>query len=364
MVTISLRRAYSSFATHVLDIPPRLLALMSFMPLLICPLVLPRGASTNYLLTVLTFANLSAIFAASWDLLVGRCGQISLGHAVFFGIGAYVTALLWVYQNWPIYVTIPAAVVVTALASLLVGFPCLRIRGPYLALVSMAIPLILQSLIFYNKKLTGGENGLMMPTRARFFPDLNIFDVRIAEYYLTLLIAAVSAIVIYKIATSRTGIVFVSILDDELASKACGINVTKYKMLAFALSAVFAGLAGAVYTHILVVASPFSLSATRSFLVVIMTVFGGLGSIYGAIIGAYSIHFLDSYFLRVTVDIPFEWHPLIFIAIVVIFVIKWPRGVGRFIVEDVLDELSEEREIEERGKRIWKKYKRKKKSTP
>jgi len=363
MVTTYLTRAYRSFAIHVLDVPSRLLALLLFQPLLFLPMVLPTSASTNYLLSVLVFGSLSAIFAASWDLLVGRCGQMTLGHAIFFGLGSYVTTMAWVYLGWPIWATIPLAVLITTLASLFIGFPALRVKGPYLALISMALPLIATSLIFYFKDVTGGENGLPMPISGRFFPQMNVFDLRTGEYYLTLLLVAVSGIILYKIAISRTGMVFVSILDDELASKACGINVTKYKMMAFAISAAFASLSGAVYAHILTVASPFAMGTTRSFFVVIMTVFGGMGTIAGGIVGAYLIHFIDSYVLRVIVDVPVEWHPFIFIGIVVIFILKWPRGITRFVT-DGLEDLAEEREIEERGAHIWKKYKRKKKSTP
>jgi len=324
---------------------------------------MPKNPATNYILRVLIFANIYAIFASSWDLLVGRCGQISLGHALFFGVGAYTTALLWKYYGLPLWVTIPIGMLIGTLVAVLVGFPSLRVKGPYLALMSMAFPLILTAIVFYFKDVTGGENGLQLPTSARFFPSLSIFDQRIAEYYLTLLLLFVSVIVIYKIASSRTGIVFVSILDDELGSKACGINVTKYKIMAFAISALFASLAGAVYTHLLTSASPHSLGTVVSFTIVITTILGGMGTIYGPIVGTYIFFVLDRYILRVVVDIPDVWHVLIFIIPVVILIIKWPRGIARFVT-DKLEDLAEEREIEQRGKHIWKKYKRKKESTP
>lgn len=367
MVTFYLRRAYSSFAMHILDVPPRLLALMLFLLFLSLPTALLPGAKKNYILSIFTLASLSATFAASWDLLVGRCGQITLGHAIFFGIGAYSTALLWVFLGWPILLTIPAAVLIAALAAVPIGFPCLRVKGPYLALVSIALPLILTSIVYYFKEVTGGENGLLMPRSARFFPRMNVFELRIAEYYLTLLVLAVSGIILYKIARSATGIVFVSILDDELGAKACGINVTKYKLMAFVLSAVFASLAGAIYAHILTAASPSSLGTTLSFTVVIMSVLGGMGTIYGPIAGAFIFQLLDRYVLVAPpvglVDVPAIWHMLILISIVVIFIIKWPRGIARFVT-DKLEDIAKERELEERGPHIWKKYKRKKESTP
>ena len=312
-------------------------------------------------------ANVMAIFAASWDLLVGRAGQISLGHALFFGIGSYTSALLLRYMGFPLWVTIPIGVLVGTLVAVPVGFPCLRVKGPYLALVTMALPLIATGIVYYFRPLTGGEQGLPIP---RFFPFIeNLFQQRAADYYLTLLILLISAIALYKIANSKTGIILVSVLDDEIGSKACGINVTKYKLLAFGISAFFASLAGSIQAPLVRVASPAAFSLNLSFYAVIITIFGGIGTIYGAIAASYIIYFLDQYILTIptleilgTKILPLqtEWHPLIFISVVIIFVVKWPRGVARFVVEDGLTELSKEREIEERGKRIWRKYKKKK----
>ena len=361
MVTTYLRRAYSSFAMHVLDVPPRLLSLLCFLLLLAFPVTNPSG----YILLVFVLAFTYGILAASWDLLVGRCGQMSLGHALFFGVGAYVTALLHKFYTLPIWVTIPLAVLVGVLVSVLVGFPSLRVKGPYLALVTMTFPLILTGVVFYFGEITGGENGIWgLP---RFFPFLAPAQQRYANYYLASISLFVCSIILYKVANSKTGIVFVSILDDELASKACGINVTKYKLMAFAISALFASFAGAVYAHLITAISPLRvLSLALSFEVVIQTILGGMGTIYGPIVGAITIVILDQIVLVKPpvglVNVPGAWHFLIFIAIVILVIIKWPRGIARSVV-DKLEDLAEEREIEERGPHIWKKYKRKKKST-
>lgn len=361
MVATYLRRAYRSFALHILDIPSRLLALLLIVLFLAIPGLLPATPLMSYLLAVLITSSIMAIFASSWDLLVGRCGQISLGHAIFYGVGAYTTALMFKYYRLSPWIGIIVGVLIAAAISLPIGFPALRVKGPYLALVSLAFPLIATSVVFATKDITGGENGLPIPVVGRFFQLTNIHNLRIAEYYLTFLVLLVSAIIIYKIANSRTGIVFVSILDDEMASKACGINVTRYKLIAFAISAAFASLAGGVNVHLLLSASYTNFSLTLSFFAVILTVLGGMGTIYGAIVGSYIIIFLDRYLLRMVVDVPDVWHVLIFIIPVIILVIKWPRGVARFAT-DKLQDLSEERPLEERGKWIWKKYRRKKKS--
>lgn len=357
MVRTYLRRAYSSFITNVVDIPPRLLSLLFLILLLSIPIILPPTTLSTYFLGVLITANIMAIFAASWDLLVGRAGQVSLGHAIFFGVGAYTSAMLIRFLGLPIYITIPLGVLVGTLIAVPIGFPCLRVKGPYLALVTMALPLIATGILYYFRDYTGGEHGLVAP---RFFPFIaDLYQQKVAEFYLTLVSLLISGIILYKIANSKTGIVFVSILDDEIASKACGINVTKYKLLAFVISALFGSLAGTLQAHIIRVASPGSFSLNLSFYAVIITIFGGIGTIYGAIAASYIIYFLDQYVLTMVVDVPTVWHPLIFIIVVIIFVVKWPRGIARLAVEDGLKELSKEREIEERGKRIWRKYKKK-----
>ena len=356
MVKTYLRSIYKSFAIHVLDVPPRLLAFLLFLLLLFFPLTLTWPVPGRAILDALIIANIYAIYAASWDLLVGRSGQISLGHSFFLGIGAYVTALLYFFFRLPLWVTIPLATLAGVLAALLVGFPCLRVKGPYLALVTLAFPLITASLIIAFKHVTKGEIRILIP---KFFPGLDLFSEGIAKYYLTIALLLVSAIIMYKVANSRIGIVLVSILDDDWASKACGIDVTKYKLLAFSISALFASLAGSVYAHILAGVSPIIFSLTLAFLPVIMTILGGIGTIYGPIAAAYILTILDMYVLGTVLDIHPYWHPIIFIIPVIIFIIVWPRGIARFVT-DKMEDLSEERELEERGKHIWKKYKKKK----
>jgi len=357
-----LRRFYSSFAAHVFDSPSRLLAFL----LLLILLILPATGLSSYYLRILISANILAIFAASWDLLVGRTGQISLGHALFFGIGGYTTALLFKYFELPLWITIPAALLIGTSAAFLIGFPCLRVKGPYLALVTMAFPIILSNVVKWSPLIPifGGERGIR--GFSKFFPFFPIQQQRISEYYLTLLLLVVSAIILYKVATSKTGIVFVSILDDEVASKACGINVTRYKLIAFAISGLFGSLAGCIQAHLLVVANPAMFALTFSFTPIIVTFLGGIGTIYGPLLGAYIYYILDKYVLTdlvpdlVAVPPWFDYAKiLIFAVIVLVLVIKWPRGVAKFAT-DKLQDFEEARDLDERGKWIWKKYKKKK----
>jgi len=373
MATNYLKRAYSSFAAHVLDVPPRLLVLLLFMILLFFPVTKPSLSIQLMLRDTFFFAML----AVSWDLLVGRTGQISLGHALFFGIGAYGTALLYKYFELPPWATIPIAVLIGISISPLIGLPCLRVKGPYLALVTMALPLILSAVIKYGPviPITGGEMGLgplpsLIPTeifeKMGFSYRQSLPLVELANYYLALVLLFVSSIVLYKIANSKTGMVFVSILDDELASKACGINVTRYKLMAFTISASFATLTGAVFAHLIAIVNPWFLTLTLSFSPVIVTFLGGIGTIYGPLVGAHIYIILDRYLLEKMIQLPYltytQWmytKLLIFAAIVIVLIIKWPRGIARFVT-DKLQDLEKARDLDERGKWIWKKYKKKK----
>jgi len=373
MVIHYLKRAYSSFAAHVFDIPPRLLALLLFMLLIFLPITKPDDYIQRMFRDIFFFATL----AASWDLLVGRTGQISLGHALFFGIGAYGTALLYKYFGFPPWVTIPIAVLIGVSISPLIGSPCLRAKGPYLALVTMVLPLILNTLFKYSPLLpiTGGERGIgplppLIPVE--FFRTIGFSGrkaypmVDLANYYLGLVLLCASSIILYKIANSKTGMVFVSILDDDLASKACGINVTRYKLIAFAISSLFAALTGATYAHVITIVNPSGfLDITLSFLPVILTFLGGIGTLYGPLVGAHIYFIIHRYVLQTT-HIPYltgtQWtftRDLIFAAVVIILIIKWPRGIARFVT-DKLQDLEEARDLDERGKWIWKKYKKEK----
>ena len=353
VVTTYLRRAYTSFLAHVVDIPPRLLALLLFLILLVFPVTNP----TFSFMLLLSLANLSAIFAASWDLQVGRTGLMSLGHALFFGIGGYGAAMLIVFWGFPSWAAIASSALIGALAALAIGYPCLRVKGPYLSLVTMALPLIATGVVFYFKDVTGGEKGLF--GWPRLFPFLPYAQQFLAEYYFTLLLLFACGIALYKTANSGTGIVFISILDDEVASKACGINTTRYKLMSFSISAFFATLAGAVWVHLLSAANISLLTLTTSFLPIIATIWGGIGTIYGPIAAAYILQVLDRYVLNEVFPIETHWHMIIFLVVVIIVIIFWGRGLARFVT-DKLDDLSEERNLDERGPHIWKKYKKKK----
>lgn len=366
-----IRKAYTNFASHIYDIPPRMLAFLILINLVLIPYLIPLGPLTRNL-KILTEANLLAILAVSWDLLVGRTGQISLGHAIFFGVGAYGTAILYKYLSWPIWVTIPVSMVAGACIALIIGVPCLRLKGPYLALLTMALPIAVVGFIIYFFPYELGQTGYISVPRVfqpSFFPKepkLRLYGPYITDYYLSLALLTISSVIIYKVATSKTGIVFISILDDELGSKACGINVTKYKLLSLTISGLFGSLAGAFYAHMIASAAytrlfldvEATLPMKFSYIPIVATILGGIGTIYGPILGVYLyilledlafpkiFEYLSNFGIKVDPGMQIIITLVIFMAIVVLLIIRWPRGIARAIVEK-LEDLEEPREVEE-----------------
>lgn len=356
-----LRKAYTSFATHIYDVPARMLAFL----LLIIFFLLPLTGLDLGILGDLQYASIIAILAVSWDLLVGRTGQINMGQALFYGAGAYGAALLYQHFGWPVWMAIPISLLISAGIAVLVGLPCLRLKGPYLALVTMSIPLAVGGLLLLFMKMFGGDIGIRLPLTG-FFPTslVGYLGHYYADYFLALSLLAISAIIIYKIANSGTGVVFVSLLDDELASKACGINVTRYKLMSFIISGVIGSLAGCVQVYFDTRATPAYFNISISLLPIIATFIGGIGTIYGAVVGAYIYQILNTVVyqkLYPLFGIPLQYSQevsvLIFMSIIIILVVRWPRGIARTIV-DKLEDLQEPREIEETEKEKVKRFSR------
>jgi branched-chain amino acid transport system permease protein len=307
----------------VLAIPGRFIALIFFLLLFFLPLI----TQEPYTLRILILANIFVIFAVSWDFISGYTGQINFGHALFFGVAAYSTALLGKHLGLQPWATIPIGALVAVGAGVLMCLPALRLRGPYLSLVTLAFPLILLGVIKAFPDFTGGEHGISgLPALA---------DSRVGEYYIALPIMIVSVFIMWKLtdaksALVRTGIILHAIREDEIAARASGINTIRYKMLAFAVGGFFAGIAGGLYAHFLRIAGPSSLDMMLSFQAIIWTVFGGIVSIYGAVVGVYILYPLME-FLRV---IP-ELRILIFAVIVIVILLFMPEGIAVWIRDKI-----------------------------
>lgn len=318
-----IRRLLKDFQGDVLAIPGRLIALVFFLLLLFIPPI----TREPYILRTLIFTNIFVIFAVSWDLLSGYTGQINFGHALFFGMAAYTSALLNAHLGWQPWITIPIGALAGVVAGVVVCLPALRLRGPYLSLVTLAFPLILLGIIFAFSGFTGGELGVSGLTR--------ISGSRTVDYYVSLLVMVVSVLIMWKLTDARsslvrTGVIFHAIREDEITARASGINTVRYKLLAFIVAGFFAGIAGAFNAHFMRIAGPSNLDLFLSFQAVIWTVFGGITSIYGPVVGVY-ILYPAMEFLRV---VP-ELRILIFAAMVVLILLFMPEGIAVWVRDKI-----------------------------
>jgi len=323
-----LRRLLNNFRWSVLPVPGRVIAIVFFVALFIFPLI----TADTYYLYILTISNLLVIFAVSWDLLSGYSGQVNFGHALFFGVSAYSVALLNKYFGLQPWATIPIGTLVATGVGVLTCFPALRLRGPYLSLLTMAFPLMLLGLVMAFKDWTGGEFGIPG------LPDLA--GSKVAEYYICLIVMTISVLIMWKLTDAgskyvRTGLIFHAIREDEIAARASGINTIKYKILAFVIGGFFAGLAGALYAHILGTVGLSSLSMVMSFRAIIYVVFGGIVSIYGAVVGVYTLQTLLQ-FLGVGGTTFVGEHQILIMAIIVILILLFmPEGVAVWVRDKI-----------------------------
>lgn len=312
-----LKRGWSELRNEVFVLPSRTLVLAWVLALLLLPLVYDDA----YVLRIVTMTCIFAIFAASWDLLAGYTGQVNFGHALFFGAGAYTSALLSLKLGLSPWATIWAGAAVALVFGFVVGYLCLRLRGSYLSLATLAFPLIALGILFAFPDFSGGELGISGLRRLTVTPTSN--------YY----VAAVSMLVIvfalWIFADSKFGIVLHAIRDDEVAARASGINTLRYKLVVFAIAGAAAGFAGALFAHYLRVAGPSTLEVALSFQVVIWGIFGGLATIYGPVTAVFILYPLTEWLgswgrfgeLRL----------LIFAVVVLLVLLFMPRGLTPWV---------------------------------
>ena len=314
-------KLFNFIKNEVLVLPSRIIVTLFVVLLLVLPLI----TSDLYLLRIIILTSIFAIFAASWDLLSGFTGQMNFGHALFFGVGAYGTAMLNQKLGLPPVATIPLGALAAVLAGLIIGIPCLRLRGTYLALTTLAFPIILLGLVFAFPDLTGGELGISGLTR--------IARSRVVNYYVIVPIMLVLVFIMWKITDSNTGIIFHAIREDEVAVRSSGINTTHYKLLAFCLAGFFAGIAGGLYAHFMRIAGPSTLEVSMSFQVVIWSVFGGVVTIWGPV-GAVFILFPLLEFLRFWP----EFRMLMFAVVIMLILLFMPQGMLPWLRDKIENE--------------------------
>jgi len=252
--------------------------------------------------------------AQSWNLISGLTGYVSFGHVAFFGTGAYAAAILVTTHGWhwgPASLVGGLAAVILAL---IIGYPCLRLKGPYFAISMLGLNEVMRVLVSYFEGLTGGGSGLSLPTQ----------PVSVQIYYAMGLSALAVTGAAYLIITSRFGLKFMTIREDEVAAEAMGIDTARYKLYAFLLSAFVPGVVGGLSardTGYIEPTSVFPLIITIT--MIVMALFGGKGTIWGPVLGAATLFVFQELVWARFIYL----HQLLFGAIIIVVVLLMPRGI-------------------------------------
>lgn len=256
------------------------------IPAFLLPLALiPLFDHNAYHIDLLTNIFIYALLAMGLNVVVGFTGLLNLGYAAFFAIGAYTYALVNLHWGVPFWVGLPLGGFVAMVFGVVVGLPSIRVRGDYLAITTLGFGEIVRILFNNLDGWTGGPNGLLGIARPRVFGW--VFSVNPTPYfYLTLSLVALTAFLLFRMMDSKFGRALVAIREDELAAGCMGVPVVKVKLWAFGLSSFIAGIAGVVFASKQTIVTPDSFDFVLSVLILAMVVLGGLGNIWGAVLGA------------------------------------------------------------------------------
>jgi len=290
---------------------------------LICALgVLPLGIGVSTI-RILTSVFMYIVLAQSWNIIGGYTGYVSFGNALFFGLGAYTTGILMLRLHTPFVLGLLASSAVAFGAAFLIGIPVLRLKGHYLAVATFGVAEALREVFNNLRKLSGGGEGLSFP-----LPAGDIRQVSYLFYYIMFILAILTMMMAYYVTRSSAGYAMVAIREDEDAANVMGIHTTKYKTLAFCLSALFTGVAGGAYGYWVTFIEPNNVfSINISVMMVIMVLLGGIGTLWGPVIGAFLLEILSDLLISRIL----EYHEAVLGFIIILVVLAAPRGVMEIV---------------------------------
>lgn len=297
---------------------PHRMVLLAFVTLMV---LLPMALANKYQVSILIIAGIHVLLALGLNLVMGYTGQVSLGHAGFYGLGAYASGVLTTKYGFNPWVAFLAALAVTGVVSGLIGAVALRLQGYYLSMATLGFGIILYILFVELSWLTGGPAGLVG------IPALRVGALRLASdisyYYLVWAIVATTMLFAFHLVDSRVGRSLRAIQGDETAASLVGINTWATKVMIFVVAASMASAAGSLYAHYVTVLTPDGFGFVFSIELVVMVIVGGAGSVWGALIGATLLTLLPEY-LRVMKD----YDVLIYGTLVILVVMFAPRGIA------------------------------------
>jgi len=281
----------------------------------------------EYLLHILVIAGIYIILTLSLNLIVGYTGLPALGHSAFSCIGAYTSSLLALNMGISPWLGMLAGAILASLSGIIVGYPSVRLKGDYLALATFGLGVIVYSIAKNWVSLTRGPMGLPG------IPGFSIFGFQLSEIWSYLLLVsffvALTVFVINRIVNSPFGRILRSIREDEIASQALGKDTAKYKLLVFIIGAFFAGIAGSLYAHYITFIDPSSFTVMESITILLMVIFGGMGSISGSVVGAVVLVVFPELlrFLGMPSSIAAPMRQMIYGLLLAVLMLKRPQGI-------------------------------------
>ena len=291
-----------------------------------------------YHIDLMTNVGIYVLLAMGLNVVVGFAGLLNLGYAAFFAIGAYTYALLNLHLGCPFWLGLPIAGLVSMLFGFAIAIPSIRVRGDYLAITTLGFGEIIRIALNNLDQWTGGPNGLLGIARPKFFGWS--FSVNATPYfYLTLILVAVVAYLLFRMSDSKMGRALVAIREDELAAACMGIPALNVKLYAFGLSSFIAGIAGCVFASKQTIVTPDSFDFILSVLILAMVVLGGLGNIWGAALGALVLGILPELLRGFA-----SYRMLIFGLLMILIMIFRPQGIlgGQLIRRELKTKEAEE----------------------
>jgi len=281
--------------------------------------LLPLVMRNNYFYEIAILVALNAIVCVGLNLLIGYAGQISLGHAGFFALGGYGSALLAGTAGWPVWASLPFAVAAVGVLALLVGRPTLRLRGHYLAMATLGLGVIVSIVLSTEDKLTGGPDGLSVPPIVLFG-----WTVQGEHTWYAIVGAALVGTVwlALNLIESPAGRALRALHGSEVAAQTLGIDAARHKLRVFVISAVLAALAGALMAHYAGFITPAKASFMHSVELVIMVVFGGMASVFGAVVGAAVLTTLPQ-----VLTVLKDYEMMVFGAVLIATMVFLPQGI-------------------------------------
>ena len=276
--------------------------------------VLPTLFTGKYLIGVLTVAAIYGIWAVSWDFMSGLTGRENFGHSLFIGVGAYAAGFLNVHFGVGPWWSLPMSMLVAMVFAVILGFPTLRLKGPYFALAMLSSAVIMQRLMLIFWEYTGGEEGIQ---------DITPLIVNPLHYYwFVLAVLGGITLLLSWMARSRWGLILRAIRGDEATCLAAGLPITTYKIVSLVISAAFAGLGGALYAHYQLQVSPQLFAVVTSITIITMVYVGGMGTIFGPVGGALLLTVMTEGLRNFG-----EWRLMVYSLLLIFILFFLPNGI-------------------------------------